>query len=405
MNAAQAERALIARIIIDPDQMPAAMDLEPDDFGIPDMATVFATMRKRHMDGRAIDAVLVGEESGVEVDVLALSPASFAPIEQYVSAIKDAAANRRLVLALEQAKVAIQTGSSDPAAAVNRALDQLGRARGSGVRGAREVVESYRNDLHRRASSGEGIPYGIAALDSTLLPLRGGRLVVFASRPGIGKTALAESVSDFAARFGPVLFVSLEMTAEELTDRAMARMSGLSAQDIMRGKIPVEQLDGHLKERGDSPIVYVDQGGTTTADIDAAAAKVKATHDGKLALVIVDYLQLVADKGENEVYRVGAISHNLKRLAMKHRVPVLALAQLNRAIESEGRKPRLSDLRDSGAIEQDADVVMIMQGQPYFPERTLHVLKQRQGRTGEIHLLFDGDTQRWESPRAAVSKF
>jgi replicative DNA helicase len=407
VNTAQAEKALIARLILDPDLTASVEGLEAEDFSVPDMATIYRVIRRRAAEGEAIDAVLVGEESGVDVDVLTLSPASFAPVEQYVKAIRDSAVRRSLSAILEQARSRILAKSDDdPVESVNRALDQIARQRGiSGVRGAREVVRSYRDELYRRASVGDGIAYGIAGLDSTLLPMRAGRLVVFASRPGIGKTALAESVSDNAARFGPVLFVSLEMTAEELTDRAMARMSGLSAADIMRGKVEVEKLDDHLKARADAPIVYVDEGGTTTADIDSAVQKVKLTHDGKISLVIVDYLQLVADKGENEVYRVGGISHALKRLAMKHRVPVLALAQLNRNIESEGRKPRLSDLRDSGAIEQDADVVMIMQGMPYRPERQLHVLKQRQGKTGEIPMLFDGDTQRWSSPAVAASVF
>jgi replicative DNA helicase len=92
---------------------------------------------------------------------------------------------------------------------------------------------------------------------------------------------------------------------------------------------------------------------------------------------------------------VGNISHNLKRLSLKMKVPVIAMAQLNRSITYEGRKPRLSDLRDSGAIEQDADVVVVITGDPMFPERELYILKQRQGSTGELHLQFDGDTQRW----------
>ena len=406
MNAEQAEKALVARVLIDPEQLASVEGLEPEDFGIPDMAAAFRVIQRLSADGRVPDAVLVEEESGVEIDVLELSPASFAPIDQYVAAIKDAAVRRRIVGVLDQARVGIKSGSSDPVEALNKALDQIGRDRGvTGVRKASDVVRAYRDEFHRRATLGDGLQYGIEGLDSALLPMRAGRLVVFASRPGIGKTALAESVSDYAARFGPVLFVSLEMTAEELTDRAMARMSGLSAQDIMRGKVGVEKLDDHLKARADAPIVYVDEGGTTTSDILAAAQKVKMMNEGNLGLVIVDYLQLVADKGENEVYRVGGISHNLKRLAMKMKCPVLALAQLNRNIEAERRKPRLSDLRDSGAIEQDADVVMIMQGEPYRSERTLHILKQRQGKTGEIYLNFDGDTQRWSSPPATAKEF
>jgi replicative DNA helicase len=173
----------------------------------------------------------------------------------------------------------------------------------------------------------------------------------------------------------------------------------------MRGTTPIEELEPHLIARSDTPIVYVDEGGSTVADIALAAQKVKMAHDNTLGLIVVDYLQLVGDRGDNEVYRVGAISHGLKRLAMKLKCPVIAMAQLNRNIEAERRKPRLSDLRDSGAIEQDADVVVIMNGVPWEPERKLHILKQRQGHTGEVNLLFDGDTQRWESERMAATSW
>lgn len=406
MNTAQSERALIARIILEPSELSAIDGLQPEDFSLPDMATIYRAILKRNAAGEAIDAVLIEQDCGVQIDVLELSPASFAPIEQYATAIMDGATRRRWASILDRARVEIQSGSADPLTTITAALDSIAQERGvGGVRQAGEVIRSYRDEFHRRASIGNGLRYGIEGLDSSLLPMRAGRLVVFASRPGIGKTALAESISDHAARSGPVLFVSLEMTAEELTDRAMARMSGLSAQAIMRGEVDLADLDDHLKARSDAPIVYVDDGTTTTADILSAAQKVKMLH-GDLSLVLVDYLQLVADKGDNEVYRVGNISHGLKRLAMRMKVPVLALAQLNRNIESERRKPRLADLRDSGAIEQDADVVGIMLGEPYQPERTMHILKQRQGTVGEIPLLFDGDTQRWSSPiRRAIKEF
>lgn len=398
MNAALAEKALIARIILNPELMTEVEGLDADDFGIPDMAKVYRTLYKRYVAGEAIDAVLVGEECGVEIDVLELSPASFAPIDQYVASIRDAAVRRRLVGIIDAARSSILGGTDDPVGTITAAVERVSRIKGiSGVRSAGEVVRSYRDEFYRRATVGDGIPFGIEGIDSLLLPMRAGRLVVFASRPGIGKTALAESVSDHAAGFGPVLFVSLEMTAEELTDRAMARMSGESAKEIMRGTVDIDLLDAHLKTRSDMPITYVDDGGTTTSDILSAAQRVKMMHDNKLGLIIVDYLQLVADKGDNEVYRVGGISHALKRMALKLKVPVLALAQLNRSIDAERRKPRLSDLRDSGAIEQDADVVMIMQGDPDLPERQLHILKQRQGSTGTVKLDFDGDTQRWST--------
>ena len=396
MKAEASERALVARLLIEPDDIGEVDDLLPEDFGLPRLREIYSSILKRHHDGKPFDAVTVEEDTGEEVDVMELTPASFGDVKEYANAIKDAAVRRRLTGILDVARARIAAGDDDPVGTVAEAIDRITSARGvEGLRPAKRVVTDYRDAVSRRGAR-HGIPYGIEELDRVLLPLQPGRLVVFASRPGVGKTALAESVSDNAARFGPVLFVSLEMEAEQLTDRALARMSGISARDIMRGAIDMTELDDHLKVREDMPIVYMDEGMTTSSDILSAANRVKAQY-GELGLVIVDYLQLVSDKGDNEVYRVGNISHNLKRMSLKLKVPVIAMAQLNRSITHEGRAPRLSDLRDSGAIEQDADVVVVITGDPMFPERDLFILKQRQGSTGRLALEFDGDTQRWGS--------
>lgn len=402
----EAQSALVARLLISPDEIGKVGGLQPEDFSNEWGRKVFGAIRRRHEAGEHIDAALLADETGLDIDVMELSPASFAPIEEYVKVIRDAATRRSLVATLDRAKLALTTGE-DPMSTMQSAFDAVLKNRGiEGMRLASEVVKSYRSDFTRRTQKQDGIPYGIDPLDQHLMPLRPGRLVVIASRPGVGKTAMAETISDTAAQHGPVLHVSLEMAAEELTDRAMARMSGISAQEIMRGTVDPERIEEHLLRRGDLPITYMDDGSSTTGDILSAAQRVKMQNDNKLALIIVDYLQLVADpdKGSgNEVYRVGSIAHALKRMSLKLKVPVVALAQLNRAIEHDRRAPRLSDLRDSGAIEQDADVVVIMTGDPMGSEREAHILKQRQGHTGKVSLFFDGDTQTWSTPATGAT--
>lgn len=395
------EKALVARLLVSPDLIGETDGLEADDFGLPRLREVYRSIIKRHREGKTFDAVTVEEDTGEAVDVMELTPASFGKVKEYVDGIRDAALRRRLTGILDTARASIAAGADDPVATVAAAIDRITSTRGvSGMRDSKEVVRSYRVAAGSRGPR-SGIPYGVEPIDRVLLPLQPGRLVIFASRPGVGKTALAETVSDTAAKHGPVLFVSLEMEAEQLTDRALARLSGHSARDIMRGAISMTDLDDHLKARADLPIVYMDEGATTTDDIASAAARVKMMY-GSLGLILVDYLQLVADKGENEVYRVGNISHALKRMSLKFKVPVLAMAQLNRSITYEGRPPRLSDLRDSGAIEQDADVVVVITGDPMMPERDLFILKQRQGSTGRLSLEFDGDTQRWSERGAGA---
>jgi len=394
------ESALIARMLLEPDENYKTAGLAGSDFQYPNLGKMFDAIIRRINEGKSYDSVTIQEDTDIKFDIMELSPGAFGPVEEYIDAIKKAAVRREYVRSLNEAIGKITDGEDDPAAIIAATLGDISVGRSAdGLRGADEVIRSYSDEFRRRGTveGGGGLTYGIPALDSSLLPMRSGRLVVFASRPGIGKTALAESVSDHAAHFAPVLFVSLEMGAEELTDRAMARASGIKAGAIMRGEIGIEKLDEHLKARSDLPITYLDEGMTTTADILAAANKVKMQNEGRLGLIIVDYLQLVADRGENEVYRVGHISHALKRMALKLKCPVLALVQLNRSIEYTPRAPKLSDMRDSGIIEADADVVVIITGDIMEPGRDLFILKQRAGHVGRVSLDFDGDTQRWSA--------
>lgn len=397
--APESERTLVTRVLLDPALMSQAKDLEPEDFSAVDYQKAWAYIREMYLEGRTFDMVTTTEATGVTLDILELSPASFASVEEYVNAIKAAAFRRKVVNSLQQAISKITLDTTDPIGTVSGIVGGLVEGRSTGnLRDSREVVRSY-SDVFVTRHAGSGLAYGIPAIDSTLLPMQPGRLVVFASRPGIGKTALAETISDAAAHHGPVLFVSLEMGAEELTDRAMARASGIKAGALMRGEVELARIDEHLRARADLPITYLDDGMTTTSDVLSAAYQVKAANDGALSLLVVDYLQLLADKStENEVIRVGHIAHNLKRIALRLRVPVLALAQLNRSMEHESRAPRLSDLRESGVIEQDADVVGVITGDVFTPQRDLFILKQRAGHVGRVSLLFDGDTQRWSTP-------
>jgi replicative DNA helicase len=218
-----------------------------------------------------------------------------------------------------------------------------------------------------------------------------------ASRPSVGKTALAENIADEWAKHGPVLYVSLEMSTEEMLDRAVARDSGISLERITRGEVHPDELRPWLDNRRESRVYYLDEASVTLAAVRGAAARVKLMNQGQLVGIIIDYIQLLADVGDEEVYRIGKISHATKRLARAMQCPVLALAQFNRRIEQaeSPRAPKLSDLRDSGVLEQDADVVVAVVGEPGKSQRELHVLKQRQGKTGSAPVYFDGEHMRW----------
>lgn len=392
------EDNLIYRLLIEPNDMALAEDLSPSAFATQRNATVFAEMKLRYEQGVPIDVPLIEAATGIDIDILQISQGATAPIEEYIRVVSDLAVRRDMASILESARGKILAGA-DPASVATKAIERLALSHDSaGMVSSPTAVREYRNEYVRRSTQGRGIPFGIPGLDTLLLPMRRGNLVVFAARPGIGKTAVAESIADAVGRDHGVLFVSLEMLAGDLIDRGLARTSGRAAQSIIAGEVDITELEPHLVARDDLQITYMDRGGATVSDIQRGINSVRLSRESDLGLVVVDYLQLVAgEPKDNETMRVSNISHELKRLAMQNEVAVLALAQLNRNLEyAEGnRAPRLSDLKASGSIEQDADAVVVINGKAGDPMREFHVLKQRQGSLGRIDVLFDGSTQRW----------
>jgi len=264
--------------------------------------------------------------------------------------------------------------------------------------------------LERLHSSGDelrGVPTGFKALDSKLSGFQKSDLVIIAARPSMGKTSLALDIARKAAvnHNIPVGIFSLEMSSQQLVDRMLAAEARVDAWKLRTGKqLSIETDFTRIRDAMDklskAPIYIDDQPGNNILKMRAIARRLKAEKN--LGLIIVDYLQLMAPvqsiKSDNMVQQVTEISRSLKNLARDLDIPVIALSQLSRAVESRGGKPRLSDLRDSGSIEQDADVVMFIHRekdesgeQARSREATILIEKHRNGPTGEVKLVFDAD--------------
>jgi replicative DNA helicase len=273
------------------------------------------------------------------------------------------------------------------------------------------AVDNYLQVMDER-SRGErlGLGWGMEELDQILLPARGGELILIAARPSIGKTVLGEQIASHWAALGPhpVIFASLEMPVDSLLDRTISRISKIGGRDVVRGILTDAQnlkVLGVLEDRRQVGLWYLDDSYATTSSIRAAAARVRMLAGG-VSAIVVDYLGLLKDHHESEVTRVTRISRQLKAIAREFNVPLLALSQLNRASTArEDTHPRLQDLRDSGALEQDADRVLGL-WRPDLGSAVAHldVLKARQGTTGRIHLGFDGDHFQFVSPFAEESE-
>lgn len=250
-----------------------------------------------------------------------------------------------------------------------------------------------------------GVPTGYADLDNLLAGFQKSDLIILAARPSVGKTTLA---MDFARNVAiksnvPVGVFSLEMSSQQLVDRMLAAEARVSSWHLRTGKLSNENdftaLQEALSRMSKAPLYIDDFAGNTIARMRSVARKLKSEHG--LGLIVIDYLQLIIAPRhyDNMVNQVTEISRSLKQLAKELDVPVIALSQLSRAVEQRGGKPRLSDLRDSGSIEQDADVVMFIHREDKGrdeSERTniaeILVEKHRNGPTGRIELFFDDKT-------------
>ncbi len=264
--------------------------------------------------------------------------------------------------------------------------------------------------LHQSKDDIRGIPTGFKALDNKLAGLQRSDLIILAARPSCGKTSLAMDIVRHAAIANnhPTLFFSLEMSTQQLVDRMLAAEANVDAWKLRTGKLNVEtefmQIRDKLETLSKAPIFVDDQAANNIMKMRSVARRLKMEKG--LDLIVVDYLQLMAPTqvkaGDNVVQQITEISRSLKQLAKEMNVPVLALSQLSRAVEQRGGRPRLSDLRDSGSIEQDADVVMFIHKEEKYgdnPDRAtpveLLIEKHRNGSTGTVHLAFESKQSRF----------
>lgn len=256
--------------------------------------------------------------------------------------------------------------------------------------------------LHESKGELRGVPTGFHDLDQYLSGLQKSDLIILAARPSMGKTTLALDIARQAAltHGTPTVIFSLEMSTQQLVDRMLAAQSKVNAWNLRTGNLSAENEFSKIRDSLDklsrAPIFVDDMAGNSIVRMRSVCRRIKAEHG--IGLIIVDYLQLMstAKNYDSMVNQVTEISRSLKGLAKEFNVPVIALSQLSRAVESRGGRPRLSDLRDSGSIEQDADVVMFIHREDKGKdesERTniaeILIEKHRNGPVGKVELYFD----------------
>lgn len=275
------------------------------------------------------------------------------------------------------------------------------------------LTESFdrMEELHRNKGALRGVKTGYKDLDNMTAGLQKSDLIVLAARPAMGKTTLVTNLAYNVATLAKqkVLFFSLEMSKEQLIDRMLADASGVDAWNIRTGNLSDDdfaKLSEAMGEMAEAPIYIDDTPGMTVLEMRTKARR--AQHEHPLGLIIIDYLQLMQASGRgdgNRVQEVSEISRGLKLIARELNVPVVALSQLSRSVESRSPQiPQLADLRESGSIEQDADIVMFIYRESYYNPETerenitdLIIAKHRNGPTGKVELYFHPERLRFMS--------
>jgi replicative DNA helicase len=417
-NSIEAEHGLLGSILLDNRAYDRVADiLKREHFYRAEHRTIFAAMTALVMADKPADVVTVFEALGSKADdvggmvflnQLAQNVPSAINASAYAKLIAEKALRRTLITACNDA-AALAYSEADSATVLDKVAALFAGLERRGMSHQPKILADLvpaRLDRITDMADGKvepGMATGIARLDTLLSGgLRGGGVYVLAARPGAGKSSLAQFIGlHHAQRHGPVLMLSLEMPDTEVTDRALCSLGRIDYAAIQTGKLEGDQWERLTEacDRAQQLRFYVDsQTELRLADIRAKARQVRG-----LSLLIVDYLQLCAGSGDNRNAEVEAISRGLKSLAKEMGVPILLLSQLNREVERRpGKEPMLSDLRDSGAIEQDADVVVFLW--PYEDGLVACKLdKNRQGKKGRFLLDFDGGLQRWGESTAQFS--
>nr|DAJ45890.1 MAG TPA: DnaB-like replicative helicase [Caudoviricetes sp.] len=428
-----AEQSVLGAVFISPETMTSLADeLTPEDFYKPANKIVFKTMLSLLEKGEPIDATTMvsaltnqGDISKIGgmnyvVELVNSTPTS-KNVEYYAKLVKEKATLRKMIADLSDSLSSAYQGDvsiSDIIAKTEKSmLDISNQNTGTGFRNVADILDTHMQMVETRSQTDgvvTGLSTGFVGLDKITTGLHEDNLIILAARPAMGKTALALNIAQYIAvkEKKPVAIFSLEMGAESLIERMLASEGMVEGYHLKTGNLSVEEWSRLVHAQGnlyDAPIFVDDTAGIRISEIRSKARKL-AQEMGGLGVIIIDYLQLITgSKGENRQQVVSEISRELKILAKDLKVPVIALSQLSRAVEQrQDKRPMLADLRESGSIEQDADIVAFLYRDAYYQKEQadsqeannvteLILEKNRHGSLGTVKLYFHKEYTKFSS--------
>ena len=428
-----AEQSVLGAVFIAPDTIISLADeLVPDDFYKPANKIVFKTMLSLLEKGEPIDATTMGSALTNQGDIsnigginyvaeLVNSTPTSKNVEHYAKLVKEKATLRRVIADLSDSLASAYQGDvsiDDIIAKTEKSmLDISNQNTGTGFRNVADILDTHMQMVETRSQTDgvvTGLSTGFVGLDKITTGLHEDNLIILAARPAMGKTALALNIAQYIAvkEKKPVAIFSLEMGAESLIERMLASEGMVEGYHLKTGNLSVEEWSRLVHAQGnlyDAPIFVDDTAGIRISEIRSKARKL-AQEMGGLGVIIIDYLQLITgSKGENRQQVVSEISRELKILAKDLKVPVIALSQLSRAVEQrQDKRPMLADLRESGSIEQDADIVAFLYRDAYYQKEQadsqeannvteLILEKNRHGSLGTVKLYFHKEYTKFSS--------
>lgn len=428
-----AEQSVLGAVFIAPDTIISLADeLVPDDFYKPANKIVFKTMLSLLEKSEPIDATTmvsaltnqgqIKEIGGLNyvVELVNSTPTS-KNVEHYAKLVKEKATLRKVIADLSDSLSSAYQGDvsiSDLIAKTEKSmLDISNQNTGTGFRNVADILDTHMQIVETRSQTDgfvTGLSTGFVGLDKITTGLHEGNLIILAARPAMGKTALALNIAKHVATMErkPAVIFSLEMGAEELIERMVASEGMVPGYHLKTGNLSTTEWKRLVQAQSnlyDVPIFVDDTAGIRISEIRSKARKLSQEMGG-LGIIIIDYLQLITgSKGENRQQIVSEISRELKILAKDLRVPVIALSQLSRSVEQrQDKRPMLSDLRESGSIEQDADIVAFLYRDAYYQKEQadsqeannvteLILEKNRHGSLGTVKLYFHKEYTKFSS--------
>lgn len=421
-HSTDAEQSVIGAVLIRHSAIDEIATLKPDHFYVAAHREIYRVMVEMASSGKQIDAVTLAitvSERGLDgvtgglayIGQIAQNTPSAANVKRYAEIVQSKAIERQLLAAADEIRAAVMANGAtkeklNKAQSVVMAISEVRQAKQP--RKVADALSDYVDTLTRRhAGENRGLSTGLSSLDEPLGGgLQDGNLVIVAGRPSMGKSAFTNCLAINAAMDGHnVAIMSMEMTETEQIDRMVATLGHVSLQDVLDAKMAGqsgERINLGVSKLNELPIFIDEEGGLSVHEVMSKARQVKRRNG--LKMLIVDALGLMDYDSTKAVSELGQITKTFKAFAKEMNIPVIVLCQLSRKCEErQDKRPVLSDLRDSGNIEQDADVVVMLYRDQYYNANTqdqgiaeILIRKNRQGKTGVVPLAFIGDQTRFE---------